>query len=219
MTNKKAIMLLCTLIPLMSYGISEKDSVSELREALPMHALKVYPLALFSNYFNTNIITRRMNAISYERKLYKNSTLSLSVSGSIGRSSIGSTNQIFFEFGGELEYRYYIKDALKGWYVGAMFLYSINSWKITEPNISIYNTPIDEGSRIYVNTISMGSKFGYQFLWKKKKGFFTLDLGSGLGYTHIFYENNSERILTVNRLGLFFDVGLGYSFYKIKKVK
>ena len=217
MTYKKRVLLLCILIPLMSYGRSGKDSVSELREALPMHALKVYPLALFSNsLFNTDIITKRMNLISYERKLYKNNTFS--VSAGIGSLAFGSyLNSI--ELGGELEYRYYIKDALKGWYAGGVFLYSIDLWNIKGTETRISSTPIAAGSKVYVNTISVGPKFGYQFLWKKKKGFFTLDLGSGLGYTHIFYENNSERILTVNRLGLFFDVGLGYSFYKIKKVK
>ena len=238
MTNKKAIILLCILIPLMSYGISEKDSISKAGKNLPAHAFKVYPLSFFPafpsvyssysvyslGYFSSTKLyfPKRMNLVSYERKLYKNNTLS--VSAGIGVINFIS-NPNRYEFGGELEYRYYIKDALKGWYVGAMFLYSISFLKLQDlfypidsdlNNLIKLNTP---DLKVYVNTVSVGPKFGYQFLWKKKKGFFTLDLGSGLGYTHIFYENNIGRISPTNTLGLFFDIGLGYSFYKIKKVK
>ena len=215
MTHKKGFLLLCMLIPFIGYGTSEKDSVSESSKDLPLHSIKTYPLSLFSDYlFNKEIILSRMNLVSYERKLYKNNTLSLSVGiSSISFGSSGSHNG----FGGELEYRYYITHALKGWYVGGVFLYSIDFWEIKGADVSISNTAIAAGSRVYVNTISVGPKFGYQFLWKKRNGFFTLDLGSGLGYTHVLYQNNRDKNLTINRLGLFMDVGLGYSFYQKKR--
>lgn len=145
--------------------------------------------------------------VSYERKVSEHST----VGGGLGITSFTFDDSKYKGFGGSLFYRYYLKTALKGFYVSPHASFSGGNAKY---DVYFANNGKYAGeNKDQFTGFVLGAKAGYQWVFK---GGFALDLNAGAAYTSFSYKADS-RVLDVSSkksngvvpsLGL----GLGYSF-------
>jgi hypothetical protein len=157
------------------------------------NVVKVNPLAFFGG----------SDLVSYERKITDNITGLVG----LGYSSYSLSTYKYANYGAELQSRYYLKDALQGFYGGAQA--GFNLGEVTLDMSSIGSDISSEASYI---SLRFGAKAGYQWIWK---GGFALDLNLGFGYNRYSY-NASSSLSTAGLSGggirpnLGF--GLGYAF-------
>jgi Protein of unknown function (DUF3575) len=158
------------------------------------NVIKVNPIALIGS--GTDLV-------SFEHKLGDKSSASIGL-GAGGYSFGGSK---YSSFGGELQYRYYFEEALKGWYAGGQIAYSAG--KVTVDNFGFSsNTNLETK----FTTLQIGAKGGYQ--WVFGSGF-ALDLNLGIAYTKFAYTDNTNSVFSgLSGSGVLptFGFGLGYAF-------
>lgn len=155
------------------------------------NSVKVNPLAFFGG----------SDLVSYERKLTDN------ITGLVGAgyASYSFSSLKYTSFGSELQGRYYIKEALKGFYGGVQAGFSGGK---VDMGVSILNPSTND--YVSYTAIRIGGKAGYQWLWKSG---FTLDLNLGYAFNKFSYGDNGGLVSlagtgTMPNLGF----GLGYSF-------
>jgi hypothetical protein len=113
--------------------------------------------------------------------------------------------------GAEVQYRYYFKEALKGFYAGGQAGYS--SGKVTldtfgfDQNFNLVSTT-DETK---FGSLKVGAKGGYQWVWSSG---FSLDLNIGVAYNNFSYKNSDASFSTLKASGVLpnFGFALGYDF-------
>lgn len=171
-----------------------------------VNSIKANPFALLGG----------SDLVSYERALNTNSTVGLGAG--IGGFKLGGVS--YSQAGGQLFYRYYFKQALRGWYGNAGVSYTggkvKNSLDIhihdhSHNGFSIDHTDNDE---VAFGAFGLQAKAGYQWVWNSG---FTLDLNAGLGYINFNYDSKTQNELapiglTASGVLPAFGVALGYSF-------
>jgi Protein of unknown function (DUF3575) len=161
-------------------------------------AIKVNPLSLLGG----------TDLVSYEFKLGEKSTGI--VGGGIGGFKIGDAK--YSNLGGEVQYRYYFEEALKGWYAGGQVGYSSGKVKF-ENTVSIDSNGnfVSGSSETNFGSLKIGAKGGYQWIWDSG---FTLDLNLGVAYNSFSYDSSDGAFSTLKASGVLpnFGFGLGYAF-------
>ncbi len=133
--------------------------------------------------------------VSFEHKIGANTSLLVGVG--VGGFKIGDSK--YSNFGGELQYRYYFSEALKGFYAGGQAGYSVGKVKITSATDTNFGA------------LKIGAKGGYQWVWGSG---FSLDLNLGIAYNNFSYKNSSLSTSALKASGILpnFGFGLGYAF-------
>lgn len=162
------------------------------------NSIKVNPLSFFGG----------TDLVSFEHKLSDNST------GIVGAGLAGFKigDAKYSSFGGELQYRYYFEEALKGWYAGGQAGYSSGKVELENSGFIISGTSITTtSSETNFSAFKVGAKGGYQWLWDSG---FTLDLNLGVGYNSFKYDSSEGSFSTLKASGVLPNLGfaLGYSF-------
>jgi hypothetical protein len=100
--------------------------------------------------------------------------------------------------GGELQFRYYLKESLKGLYGGALGTYATGETAFI-------------GVKEKFNSFGAGAIVGYQWIWGSG---FSLDLNAGIEHISINYKNSSASKLTSKDNGIIPVLGIsfGYAF-------
>jgi hypothetical protein len=162
------------------------------------NVIKVNPLSVLGG----------TDLVSYELKLGEKT--SFLVGAGIGGFKIGDAK--YSNLGGEVQYRYYFNEALKGFYAGGQAGYSSgkvelgNSFSFDEDGNS--STTTDETK---FGSFKVGAKGGYQWIWDSG---FSLDLNLGLAYNNFNYKDSDSSTSTLKASGVLpnFGFGLGYAF-------
>ena len=132
--------------------------------------------------------------ISFERKIGDKTSLLLG----LGAGSFKIGDERYSSFGGEIQYRYYFTEALRGFYAGSQLGYSAGKVKLSSSN------KIDFGA------LEIGGKGGYQWVWGSG---FSLDLNLGIAHNNFYYEDSSSTIpLKAKGFLPNFGFALGYAF-------
>jgi len=162
------------------------------------NAIKANPFALLGG----------TDLVSYERAVSDNS--SVIVGAGIGGFKIAGTK--YSSFGASLQYRYYFKEALKGWYAGAFAQYlsgnvDFESFTFNEDTFTTEETT----EEISYGAFGGGAKVGHQWIWDSG---FTLDLNAGIGYSSFSYDDDSDTTLGLKASGILpnFGLALGYAW-------
>lgn len=149
------------------------------------NSIKANPLALLGG----------SDMFTYERAIDSNSTIGVGV----GFTSYTITDAKYTSIAGSVFYRYYFKEALKGWYANG--------------GVSYYNgkATLSGYSDDKFNSFGATAKMGYQFLWDSG---FTLDLNAGMTYRNYKYDNPNTDSSLFKASGVFpaFGIALGYSW-------
>ncbi|WP_299884099.1 DUF3575 domain-containing protein [uncultured Lacinutrix sp.] len=100
--------------------------------------------------------------------------------------------------GGELQFRYYLKESLKGFYGGALGTYATGDTAFV-------------GVKEKFNSFGAGAILGYQWIWGSG---FSLDINAGAEYISINYKNKSAVNLARKDNGIIpvLGISLGYAF-------
>jgi hypothetical protein len=146
--------------------------------------------------------------VSFEHKIGDMS--SVVVGAGIGGFKIGDAK--YSSLGGEIQYRYYFNEALRGFYAGAQIGYTSgkvkleNSFSFTEEGELTSQT--DETN---FGSLKAGAKGGYQWIWDSG---FSLDLNIGIAYNKFNYDSSDSSFDTLKASGVLpnFGFGLGYAF-------
>ncbi len=172
-----------------------------------MHAqqssIKVNPISVIAGGGN--------DLLSYERKFSDHST------GGVGAgfTSFKSDGDKYYSIGGSLFYRYYTKEAFRGFYAsGLIGVGGGNRRYDTYYFVDGTNTGLFAGEgKDKFTTFGFGGKLGYQWVWKSG---FTLDLNAGLSYMFFSYKGDRSvsdaRSAKANGILPALGVALGYSF-------
>jgi hypothetical protein len=163
--------------------------------------IKVNPLAFIGG----------TDLLSYELKLGENTS---GLAG-VGFSSYTLGGYKYTETGGELQFRYYAKESLKGLYGGLRA--GFTSGKNTFDGGGFGFGPSTLSLDTKFTAIKAGVKGGYQWIWDSG---LALDLNLGLGYTKYTYTYDSTLdaadIAFLNFNGSSFapnfGFGIGYAF-------
>lgn len=155
------------------------------------NVIKVNPLSILGG----------TDLVSYEFKIGEKS--SFLVGAGIGGFKIGDAK--YSNYGAEVQYRYYFKEALKGFYVGGQAGYSLGKVK-TEG--TLFTTETSESN---FGSFRLGAKGGYQWIWNSG---FSLDLNLGLAYNNFSYKDTNSSTSSLKASGILpnFGFGLGYAF-------
>lgn len=141
--------------------------------------------------------------VSYERAIGGNSTVG--ISGGIGGFKLGDVK--YSQAGGGAFYRYYFREALKGWYGHGGVSY--NGGKVKTSGVSFESVTVEE-SETKFSSFGVQGKVGYQWVWNSG---FTLDLNAGIAYSSFSYDNKEENLgLKASGILPALGVALGYSF-------
>jgi hypothetical protein len=159
------------------------------------NVVKVNPLALLGG----------SDLVSYERVVSDNSSVILGV----GFSQFKFGDLKYSSAGAELQYRYYFREVLSGWYAGGQAGYSNGKAAIdTSYSDSFYAQNIEES--IKFNSLKIGIKGGHQWVWDSG---FSLDLNLGVAHNTFNYsENTDPELFQVSGVFPNLGVALGYSF-------
>lgn len=146
--------------------------------------------------------------VSYERKLGDKS--SIVIGAGIGGFKIGEAK--YSSVGGELQYRYYFDEALKGWYAGGQAGYisgkvDLGDYTTFDSNFNL----VTEKAETNYGSFQLGAMAGYQWIWDSG---FSLDLNAGISYTNFSYKDEGGAFSTLKASGVLpnFGFGLGYAF-------
>ena len=169
---------LFTTIMLISIGIFHATSQE--------NSVKINPFALLGG----------VDLVSYERGLSDNS--SGVISGAISNYDIGGSDYKAFGLG--LQYRYYFREALKGWYAAAHGLFQ--SGDVVEELLG-FKVESD------FTAFGIGLRGGYQWVWQSG---LTLDLNTGFTYRSYSYDDSTSALFESDGVYLALGVGIGYSF-------
>lgn len=149
------------------------------------NSVKVNPFAILGG----------SDMVSYERAIDENSTIGVGT----GFSSYKVMDAKYSSIAASVFYRYYFKEALKGWYANA--------------GVNYYNgkTTLEGYADNKYNSFGVSGKMGYQFLWDSG---FTLDLNAGLTYRNYKYDNADvdSNTFKASGVGPAFGIALGYSW-------
>jgi len=161
------------------------------------NAIKVNPLAILGG----------IDLVSYERALSDNTSGLISA----GYAGFKIDDVTYKSFGGGLQYRYYLEEALNGWYAAAIVAYE--SGGVEAETIS-NNSSLVYYSKRNFTAFGCGFKAGYQWLWDSG---FTLELNLGSTYRFFKYSfdsNLQENLIDFKTSEAFsaFGFGLGYAF-------
>mgnify|MGYP001074561005 FL=1 len=161
------------------------------------NVIKVNPLAVLGG----------TDLVSYERLLSDNT--SGVVSAGYGGFKFGNVK--YTSAGGGLQYRYYFKEALSGWYGAAALSYQ--SGKVESETITIGGASTD-ADKFDFSAFGGGLSIGHQWIWNSG---FSLDLNLGASYKSFNYnfENDSqEDLYDFKASGVLptFGFALGYAF-------
>jgi len=161
------------------------------------NAIKVNPLAILGG----------IDLVSYERALLGNTSGLISA----GYGSFKIDNVFYKSFGVGLQYRYYLEEALNGWYAAAIVSYQ--SGYVEAETISNNSSLVYYSKRDFT-AFGGGFKAGYQWLWDSG---FTLELNLGSTYRlfkYSFDSNSQENLIDFKTSRVFsaFGFGLGYAF-------
>ena len=162
------------------------------------NSIKVNPLSFFGGN----------DLLSYEHKINANGSVAVGV----GFSSLTVASTTYSDFGGELQYRFYFEEAMKGWYAGPNVGFSAGTVKTENGFLGTGNGTTYEDKR---TKLQIGARAGYQWIFGSG---FTLDLNLGLAYNKYAYtfSSNSNSSLQndykVSGILPNFGLGLGYSF-------
>jgi len=151
-------------------------------------AIKANPLALLGG----------TDLLSGEFKVGGNSSVGVGL-GLAGFKIAGSK---YSSFGGEAQYRYYFRESLHGWYLGAKAGYLAGKVKIDG---------FGDGETYKTNygSFNVGAKAGYQ--WAFDSGF-VIDLNLGAAYSSFKYDDNSGEFATLKGSGILPNLGFGLGF-------
>ncbi|MCL6461241.1 Protein of unknown function [Flavobacterium micromati] len=180
--------IILSAIAVMAFGfVSAQENV-----------VKVNPLSILGG----------TDLVSFEHKLGENS--SFVVGAGIGGFKIGDAK--YSNFGGEVQYRYYFNEALRGFYAGGQAGYSAGKVEI-ENSFSFDDQGNMNSSTNETNfgAFKVGAKGGYQWIWESG---FSLDLNLGLAYNNFNYKNSDSSFSTLKASGVLpnFGFALGYGF-------
>ena len=156
--------------------------------------IKANPLALLGG----------SDLLSFEHKFGEHS--SALVGGGIGGYTFGTAK--YTTTGGELQYRYYFTEALKGFYGGAQAAF--NTGKVTIDGVSVFGTTTPSSETNFSSTV-FGGKVGYQWLFANN---FVIDLNLGAGFTTFKYDDDTGSFAALKGSGVLpnFGFGVGYNF-------
>ena len=162
------------------------------------NVVKVNPLSILGG----------TDLVSYELKIGEKS--SFVVGAGIGGFKIGDAK--YSNLGGEVQYRFYFNEALRGFYAGGQAGYSSgkvevgNSYSFDENGNATSST-----SETKFGSFKVGAKGGYQWIWGSG---FSLDLNLGLAYNNFNYKDSDSSTSTLKASGVLpnFGFGLGYAF-------
>jgi len=151
-------------------------------------AIKANPLALLGG----------TDLVSGEFKIGANS----SVSAGLGVAGYKLSDSKYSSIGGEAQYRYYFRESLHGWYLGAKVGYLSGKVKIEDFN---------DGKDYKTNygSLNIGAKAGYQ--WAFDSGF-VIDLNLGAAYSSFKYDDNDGAFSTLKGSGVLPNLGFGLGF-------
>jgi hypothetical protein len=180
--------LFIAAIAVMSFGLANAQE----------SAIKANPLALLGG----------SDLLSYEFGIGESSTLV--IGGGIGGYKLGGFK--YSSFGGEVQYRYYFDEKLKGWYGGARA--GFNSGKVKSEGFNFSFDGLDNNtsdSETNFTAFGGGVMGGYQFIIGSG---FVIDLNLGASFTSFSYDTNDGVFDTLDGSGIFprFGFGLGYAF-------
>ncbi|WP_158980842.1 MULTISPECIES: DUF3575 domain-containing protein [unclassified Flavobacterium] len=155
------------------------------------NVIKVNPLSVLGG----------TDLVSYELKLGEKT--SFLVGAGIGGFKIGDAK--YSNLGGEVQYRYYFNEALKGFYAGGQAGYSSGKVELGNSNSSTTTEETKFGS------FKVGAKGGYQWIWDSG---FSLDLNLGVAYNNFNYKDSNSSTSSLKASGVLpnFGFGLGYAF-------
>jgi hypothetical protein len=141
--------------------------------------------------------------VSFEHKIGDNSSLLVGVG--VGGFTIGGAK--YSNFGGEVQYRYYFEEALRGFYAGGQLGYSAGKVKTEFGSFFGEST----SSETNYGALTVGAKGGYQWVWGSG---FSLDLNLGIAYNKFSYSDSSSTFSSLSASGVLpnFGFGLGYAF-------
>jgi len=152
--------------------------------------------------FNPLAILGGTDLVSYERAVGGKS--SIQVSGAIGGFKIGDVK--YSSVGGELQYRYYFSEVLKGWYVSGGL--GVQSGETEFTTLSLFEDSSKE--KIDFFSFNIGARAGYQWIWDSG---FSFELNLGLGYRSFDYDDNSNSsILKASGILPSGSLALGYAW-------
>ncbi len=140
--------------------------------------------------------------VSFEHKIGDNTSLLVGVG--VGGFKIGDSK--YSNLGGEIQYRYYFEEALKGFYAGGQAGYSAG--KVKTEFGSIFGSSRSETN---FGALKVGAKGGYQWVWGSG---FSLDLNLGLAYNNFSYKDSNSSVSSLKASGVLpnFGFALGYAF-------
>ncbi|MBO9692941.1 DUF3575 domain-containing protein [Chryseobacterium sp.] len=140
------------------------------------------------------------NLLSYERVISKHSTAGVGA----GYATFKIEDYKFNYLGGNIFYRYYFREALRGFYLTGATGFGGGRSKYTANNKNLKDT---------YTMIDITARLGYQWVWKSG---LTLDLNLGGHYAKVFYKEDKfkKNSLKAEESELFPNIGvaLGYSF-------
>ena len=142
--------------------------------------------------------------VSFEHKIGDNTSLLFGLG--VGGFKIGESK--YSNLGGEIQYRYYFAEALKGFYAGGQAGQSAGKVKTEFGSIFGSSTTSSETN---FGALKIGAKGGYQWVWGSG---FSLDLNLGLAYNNFSYKDSSSSFSTLKASGVLpnFGFALGYAF-------
>ncbi len=180
--------IILSLVAVMAFGVANSQE----------NIIKANPLSLLGG----------TDLVSFEHKIGEHS--SVVVGAGIGGFKIGDAK--YSNLGGELQYRYYFKESLRGVYAGGQVGYSSGKVKL-ENNYSFdTNGNLVSGtSETNFGAFKVGAKGGYQWVWSSG---FSLDLNLGIAYNNFSYKSSDASFSTLKASGVLpnFGFGLGYAF-------
>ncbi|MGM9478635.1 DUF3575 domain-containing protein [Pedobacter sp. GSP4] len=151
-------------------------------------AIKANPLALLGG----------TDLVSGEFKIGDNS----SVSAGLGAAGYKISGSKYSSFGGEAQYRYYFRESLHGWYVGAKAGYLAGKVKVQ----GFFD---EKEYETKYGSLNAGVKGGYQ--WAFDSGF-VIDLNLGAAYSSFKYDDNDGAFSSLKGSGILPNLGFGLGF-------
>ncbi len=146
--------------------------------------------------------------VSFEHKLGDHS--SILVGAGIGGFKIGDAK--YSNLGGEVQYRYYFDEALRGFYAGGQAGYSSGKVKLGSAfSFNEEDELVSSTNETNFGSLKIGAKGGYQWIWDSG---FSLDLNLGIAYNNFNYKNSDSSFSTLKASGVLpnFGFALGYAF-------
>lgn len=160
------------------------------------NAIKANPLALFGG----------VDLVSYERAFSEHSTGIVGV----GTGGFNFADVKYSASGGTLQYRYYFREAIDGWYLGAGVQYQTGSVEI-EGGAEIEGETLIDDESIDFSAFGGGIRGGRQWAWDSG---FTLDLNLGINLASFSYDEEPQSAIELRETGIVpaFGLALGYAW-------